>query len=64
MTNSKSLKVVSPVYDDLNALKIRLAVTLVNRIPSISEIIENLITVGSNHYDELVTTLRGENETQ
>lgn len=64
MSTHRSLKVIDSVYLRMNALKIRIAQSNDNRIPNVSNMIAAMITVGNNHYDELLTELMKEPENE
>lgn len=64
MSDYKTLKVIDSTFNDLNALKIRIAVSSENRIPVLSRIVSALITVGNNHYDELLSELAKEPDSE
>lgn len=57
MSQQRSLRVSDATFGEFNSLKIRLAVSRNNRIPTVSEIITAMITVGNAHYDELLAAL-------
>lgn len=57
MAESRSVKIANTTYSHLNALKVRLAVSRDNHIPTVSDIIAAMLTVSNAHYDELLTAL-------
>lgn len=57
MSRQRSLSVTDSVFGDFNRLKIRLAVSRDNRIPTVSDIVAAMLAVSDKHYDELVSAL-------
>jgi hypothetical protein len=57
MAESRSVKITNETYGELNALKVRLAVSRDNRIPTVSDMIAGMMTVSNAHYDELLAAL-------
>jgi len=64
MSKQRSLSVADPVFAEFNRLKIRLAVSGNNMIPTTGAIIAALLTIGNAHYDELLSALTPETETE
>ena len=62
MSVQRTLKVTDRVYSDFSALKIRIAVSRDNRIPSVSNMIQGMIVLANRHYEELLTELAGKPE--
>ena len=58
-----SLAVSRDTFTEFNRLKIRIA-SEANRIPPVSSLIAALIVIGNNHYDELITEVTKEPESE
>jgi hypothetical protein len=57
MSKPTSLRVNGDAADAFNALRVRLAVSNNNRIPTVTDIVAALIVLGNAHYSELLTAL-------
>lgn len=64
MSQQRSLRVTDPTFGEFNTLKIRIAVSMGNTIPTVSAMVNALLAVGNNHYDELIRELTGEETTE
>ena len=64
MSKQRSLSVNDAVYARFNALKVRIAVSNNNRIPTAPDLIMALIEIGESRYDELLSQLTNEPENE
>lgn len=56
-SKQKSMSVTEPVFSELSKLRIRIALSNDNRIPTVSDMLAAMLTVGNKHYDEILIAL-------
>jgi hypothetical protein len=57
MSKPRSLTVNEDTFNRFNGLRIRIATSRNNRIPTVMRIISALIELGVRHYDELLSII-------
>jgi hypothetical protein len=62
MSTQRSLSVNDGVFSQFNALKVRIAQSNNNRIPTSPDVIAALLVIGNRHYPELLFALGLEGE--
>jgi hypothetical protein len=64
MSKPTSLRVNGDSADAFNGLRVRLAVSKGNRIPTVTDIVAALINLGNAHYDELLSALASSEDSE